>query len=111
MVICDGQDIERLATFYTLLGFVFDFHQHGKSPYHYTATMGPTTIEIYPLSKGQEGADKNLRLDFSIDLFDEVIQLLQEQNIRFVTLPSQTDFGFMTVIEDPDGRKIELYKS
>ena len=103
-------DMPKLADFYSLLGLTFDYHKHGKSPYHYSATIGHTTLEIYPLAKGQTEADKDLRLGFAVDDFDSIIQLLKEKNTEFLSEPMQTEYGFMTIVKDPDGRKIELYK-
>lgn len=55
-------DIQSLADFYGMLGLTFHYHKHGNSPYHFSADIGTTIIEIYPLSKDQREADKNLRL-------------------------------------------------
>ncbi len=102
--------MSRLAAFYTLLGLAFDHHKHGNSPYHYSATIGSTTLEIYPLAKGQTEADKDLRLGFAVNGFETTIQLLKEKEISFLSEPMQTDYGFMAIVKDPDGRKVELYK-
>jgi lactoylglutathione lyase len=103
-------DIKRLADFYSLFGLAFDYHKHGNSPFHYSATIGRTVLEIYPLTKSQTEPDKNLRLGFGIDNFDETVQKLKDLAVSFLLEPTQTDFGFMTIIADPDDRKIELYK-
>jgi predicted enzyme related to lactoylglutathione lyase len=92
------------------LGLTFDYHKHGNSPFHYSATIGQTILEIYPLAKNQPEPDKNLRLGFGIDSFDETINKLKESRVPFLSEPIQTDFGFMAIISDPDERKIELYK-
>lgn len=76
---------------------------------HYSAIIGTLVLEIYPLAKNQTDLDKNLRLGFAIDNFDETLQLLKNNDITF-SEPTMTDFGFVTIISDPDGRKIELYK-
>ena len=62
------------------------------------------------MTKNQTEPEKNLRLGFGIDNFDETVQKLKELEVLFSLEPTQTDFGFMTVIADPDDRKIELYK-
>jgi predicted enzyme related to lactoylglutathione lyase len=103
-------DIARLANFYALLGLAFEYHKHGKSRYHYSSTIGNIVLELYPLAKGQTEADKELRLGFSIDNFDYIIKLLKDKQTIFLSEPMQTEYGFMTIIKDPDGRKIELYK-
>jgi lactoylglutathione lyase len=103
-------DTKKLADFYSLLGLSFDYHKHGNSPFHYSASIGPTVLEIYPLAKNQTEADKNLRLGFGIDDFDQTMLNLKESQVPFSLEPTQTDFGFMAIISDPDERKIELYK-
>jgi len=102
--------MQNLADFYSLLDLTFEYHKHGKSPYHYSAKIGFAILEIYPLAKNQTETDSNLRLGFSLNDFDKTIKLLKENRIEFVSEPIETDFGFMAVISDPDGRKIELYK-
>ncbi|ARS41327.1 glyoxalase/bleomycin resistance/extradiol dioxygenase family protein [Sphingobacteriaceae bacterium GW460-11-11-14-LB5] len=104
-------DTKLLADFYNLLGIQFEYHKHGNSPYHYSATIGVTVLEIYPLTKNQDKPDKNLRLGFGIENFDQVIKVLNTAGITFTQKPNETDFGLMTIIIDPDGRKIELYKN
>lgn len=103
-------EIARLADFYALLGFTFEYHKHGKSPYHYSAPVGNTTLEIYPLAKGQTEADKELRVGFALDDFENTMATLKDRGVEFVSEPMQTDYGFMAIIIDPDGRRIELYK-
>jgi len=104
-------DTKALADFYSLFGLTFDYHKHGNSPFHYSATIGQTVLEIYPFTKSQTTADKNLRLGFGLDNFDQTIATLKEKSVTFSLEPTQTDFGFMAIISDPDDRKIELYKS
>ncbi|MDA3615772.1 VOC family protein [Polluticaenibacter yanchengensis] len=100
-----------LADFYSLLGFVFDYHQHGNGPFHYAAPVGAAILEIYPLTKSQTEADKHLRLGFSIDDFDSKMEALNNLNIPFLMQPTATAFGMMAIVSDPDNRKVELYKS
>lgn len=103
------QGTKRLADFYSLLGLKFDYHKHGNSPLHYSAKIGTFVFEIYPFAKTQTETDKNLRLGFAIDNFDEKLKLLEKNEITFME-PTQTEFGFSTILSDPDGRKVELYR-
>lgn len=100
---------ERLADFYGLFGLTFEYHKHGNLPFHYAAAIGQTILEIYPLAKDQLEPDINLRLGFEVVNFSETIQKLRDNNVHFLSEPDVTDFGFMTIIADPDGRKIEIY--
>ncbi|MCU0392586.1 MAG: glyoxalase/bleomycin resistance/extradiol dioxygenase family protein [Thermoflexibacter sp.] len=110
LLVIRANEPERITNFFGILGVTFDYHKHGNSPLHYSATLGQVILEIYPLAKNQIETDKNLRLGFKIDNFDEVIEKLRKNEITFLSEPKQTDFGYMVVIEDPEGRKIELYK-
>jgi hypothetical protein len=110
LLVLRTSDTKKLSDFYSLLGLIFDYHKHENSPYHYSATLGQTVLEIYPLAKSQTEADKNLRLGFSIDNFDAIVLQLKALQVPFLLEPAQTNFGFMAVIKDPDERKIELYK-
>lgn len=109
LIVIRTNDQKRLSDFYSLLGLTFDYHNHGNSPMHYSATIGTMILEIYPLTKSQTEIDKSLRLGFAIDNFEETVMVLKNNNITF-SEPTQTDFGFLTIISDPDGRKVELYK-
>lgn len=109
LLVIRTENPENLANFYRLLGLSFEYHKHGKSPYHYSALIGQTVLEIYPLAKGQAAADKNLRIGFGINNFEKTIEKLRAQGVTFLTEPTQTEFGYLTVIVDPDERRIELY--
>ena len=110
LLVLRTSDIKKLADFYSLFGLTFDYHKHGNSLFHYSASIGQTILEIYPLTKSQTEADKNLRLGFGIDNFDQTVLALKELQVSFSLEPTHTDFGFMAIISDPDERKIELYK-
>ena len=112
LIVIRTAEPERLTKFYNILGLTFDYHKHGNSPFHYAAHVGATVLEIYPLTKSQNGAaDNSLRLGFGLDNFESVIDKLKENQINFLSNPTETDFGLMAIIEDPDGRKLEIYKS
>ncbi|TAE75159.1 MAG: glyoxalase/bleomycin resistance/extradiol dioxygenase family protein [Bacteroidetes bacterium] len=110
LLVIRANEPEKIANFFSILGITFDYHKHGNSPLHYSATLGQVILEIYPLAKNQIETDKNLRLSFKIDDFDTVIEKLKENEITFLSEPKQTDFGYMVIIQDPEGRKIELYR-
>ncbi|SHM28313.1 VOC family protein [Mucilaginibacter sp. OK098] len=110
LIVIRTSDPKRLAEFYSLFNLEFAYHQHGNSPFHYSGHIGEILLEIYPLTKGQENPDLSLRLGFTLDDFESVIEKLRSTNVVFASGPEETEFGLMAVIIDPDGRKIELYK-
>jgi len=106
IVIRTGQPKE-LADFYSELGIDFDYHKHEKGSWHYSSKMGKLIFEIYPLMKGQETADKSLRLGFTVDKLDELIAILRK-NVEIIAEPKVSEWGYFAIIKDLDGRKIEL---
>lgn len=69
---------DALASFYTQLGITFNYHQHGKGPFHYSANLEGVVFEIYPLPKGETKADKTLRLGFSVENLDQTMEKVVE---------------------------------
>lgn len=110
LIVLRTGNLQELMSFYELLGLIFEYHKHGNSPYHYSTKVGDIILEIYPLANGQIDADKNLRLGFALDDFDNTINNLKKTGVKFYSEPCQTEFGFLGVVIDPDNRKIELYK-
>jgi lactoylglutathione lyase len=102
---------EKMAEFYKHLGVTFEYHRHGKGPYHYSGHIGITLFEIYPLVVDQEKPDITIRMGLTIDPFHDIIGELKAQAITFHQEPKLTEWGIMAIIADPEGRKIELYKS
>jgi len=108
LIVLRTGEMELLKDFYTVLGLTFQYHSHDNSPYHYSATVNNSLLEIYPLAKGQAEADKHLRLGFAIDNFETVIQLLAE---NVIVAPQASEFGYFAIVKDTDGRKVEIYKN
>jgi lactoylglutathione lyase len=101
---------QQITDFYGLLGLRFEYHRHGQGPYHFSAAVGDAVLEIYPLAKAQTAPDEHLRLGFALDNFAQRMQQLQAAGARFLSEPAETTFGYMAVVQDPDGRKLELYR-
>jgi predicted enzyme related to lactoylglutathione lyase len=70
--------------------------------------MDNIVFEIYPLPKGKGKADDTLRLGFTVDNLDEVIGRLKTSGGKIIKEPNMTEWGYVSIIEDMDGRKIEL---
>jgi len=97
-----------LAEFYELLGMKFCYHQHGNGPFHYAADMDGFVFEIYPLLKKQRTVDTGVRLGFTVPHLDKLIIKLKGHSVDILKEPTQMEWGYVGVIRDLDGRKIEL---
>lgn len=107
LIVIRTADMLCLVNFYNLLGLEFDYHKHEQGVYHYSAKLGETVFEIYPLLKSQIEADISTRLGFKIDNFEEKIGLLSK---FIVSKPMETEFGICAILQDSDGRKVEIYE-
>ncbi len=89
-----------------LLGLKFIKEQHGKGAVHFSAYVGKTVLELYPLTKSEEV--ENIRLGFTLEL-EDVENHLKEMQIEIL---SRYEFeGKMVfVVGDLEGRKIELIR-
>ncbi|MDO6745546.1 MULTISPECIES: VOC family protein [Flavobacteriaceae] len=99
---------EILKNQYEKIGFEFDYHQHGKGPFHYASEQNGFVFEIYPLTKSMTKADGNLRLGFDISNLSSVIDKLRGTDWIIKSDIKETEWGIIAVIQDLDGRKIEL---
>ena len=99
---------DELADFYGQIGMKFENHRHGTGPLHYAANMDDIVFEIYPLPKDKEKSDDTLRLGFTVDNLDDLVLKLRGVGGKIVKEPNMTEWGYVAIIEDLDGRKIEL---
>ncbi|GAL86717.1 hypothetical protein MYP_3947 [Sporocytophaga myxococcoides] len=65
-------------------------------------------MEIYPLPKSMEIADKTTRIGFTVTNLDEIIKILKDDNNKIVSEPANNEWGYSAVVKDPDGRSVEL---
>lgn len=108
LIVIRTNDIKRLAEFYQKLGLTFEYHRHGKGSWHYSTIIGEIVFEIYPLLKSQTTVDNSLRLGFTVEDLDKLLEDLKENQVEIVNLPQYSEYGYFAVIKDLDGRKIEL---
>lgn len=107
LIVIKTDKIQAQSEFYSALGLEFEYHKHGNGPHHY-ASSGKLIFEIYPLPKGILQPDNTTRLGFTIENLDRLIQSLKEKGIKIISDPAKTEWGYSAVVEDLDGRKIEL---
>jgi lactoylglutathione lyase len=99
---------DELASFYGQLGIEFEHHRHGTGPLHYAAEIEGLVFEIYPLPKDKDKADDTLRLGFTVEHLNNIFERLKNSGAKVVKEPAFTEWGHLAVVEDTDGRKIEL---
>lgn len=108
LLVIRTENSELLKTQYEYLGFNFDYHQHGNGPFHYSASINDFVFEIYPLTKSMDKADNSLRLGFNIKNLELKLDELKKTNWIIVSGTKETEWENCAIIQDLDGRKVEL---
>lgn len=107
LVVLRSNDIASTKIFYENLGLNFKEEKHGNGPIHYSATLGETTVEIYPQS---DNIYHTIRLGFYVDNLDNVLDNLSACGIEIISKAQITKHGYKARVRDHDGRVIELYQ-
>ena len=107
LLVLRSQDIDRLSKFYTLLGMNFERHRHGAGPEHYSSEDAGIVLEIYPTKHDDRGSSP-LRFGFSVDGIDALHAELLDAGASEVVPPSDSEWERRSVVDDPDGHRLEL---
>lgn len=102
------RDIETSRLFYEHLGIEFQKEKHGSGPEHYASVFEGMVFELYPL-KGDEPVDRS-RLGFAVNLETDLKESLEAADIEIFS-SYEFDGRLIFVVQDPDGRKVELSQS
>src|SRR6478672_7423900 len=100
LIVIKTNQPDVVANFYSLLGIVFDYHNHGNGPFHYAAKVNETVFEIYPLPKNIDKPDNTLRLGLTVTGLDDIIEDLKINGVRIVQPLASTEWGYQAVVED-----------
>jgi predicted enzyme related to lactoylglutathione lyase len=111
LLVLRAADVAASLVFYYELGLAFVEEQHGTGPAHYSCEVGNIVIELYP---GKPGNDPDRRhagatmIGFQVESVDRVVGNLRILGAQILTDPQDITLGRRAVVQDPDGRAIEL---
>jgi predicted enzyme related to lactoylglutathione lyase len=105
-------DVDKTADFYRAIGLELEHEDHGEGPVHFAIELGEVHFAIYPTEQsGRAPARRSAGSSFPgfyVDSLDEVTASLCSQSARLLTEHEQMPWGCRIVVEDPDGRAIEI---
>lgn len=100
------------AAFYRALGVPLQDEDHGSGPVHFAAELGPVHLAIYPADvPGRAGGRRcggSTFPGFYVESLDHAAQALDEAGAPVLTGHQQVPWGCRIVVEDPDGRAVEV---
>jgi lactoylglutathione lyase len=107
-------DIPASLAFYRALGLEFVEEQHGTGPVHYSCQLNGMVIELFPGKPGTALDRRNAgatMIGFQVYDLDIVLENVSAMGATILTAPQVNNWGRRAVIQDIDGRAIELNQS
>lgn len=123
--------VEEMLTFYRAIGIPLerDTHEVGEGPLHYEADVGGTHFAVFHAKSGDSSPrpvatsaaqpaesisslpnDTATVIGLAVDDLESVIAVIDKLGAK-VRIPLQDmDWGKRIVVEDPDGRVLEIYQ-
>lgn len=93
-------DLDRARDFYAALGLRLVMEKHGAGATHYSATLGDTVLELYPL---QNEPTSGLRIGLRVEDPERVAAAVAAAGGTVVRTSTVE-----VVVRDPDGHTIHL---
>jgi predicted enzyme related to lactoylglutathione lyase len=111
LLVLRSSQMEASLAFYHAIGLSFVEEKHGSGPIHYSCRVGASVIEIYPGSarepQNHQESGATL-LGFNVSSLDTVLDTLKQIGAPVLTDPKMSAWGRRAVVQDPDGRAVEL---
>ena len=107
LLVLKTPQLDAVRAFYQSLGIELTEERHDSGPVHYAGQIGDAVLEIYPLPGGT--ADATTRLGFVVGNLERLVGELETGTTRVIAWPQRTAWGVRAVVQDPDGRAVELY--
>jgi lactoylglutathione lyase len=111
LIVLRAADLDRTLLFYKTFGLEFVHEQHGNDPVHYSCELGDTVIEIYPGKPGSAPDRKAAgatMIGLRVENIDQIVHALESGGTVILSAPQDGPWGRRAVIQDPDGRAVEL---
>lgn len=106
LVVLYVPDIEVMKDWLCAFGLIFETHQHGNGPIHYGCEQDGLVLELYPATDNNPST--HCRLGLQVESASTAIESARKIDARIVIEPKQSPWGIRSVIELPNGMKLEL---
>lgn len=108
LLVIRSNKIHELRAQYEVLGLNFQYHRHGKGLMHYSAETEGLVFEIYPAKGTMPETITLARLGFSVQDLALKIPSLKAVQWKVLTDIGEAPLALPVIVEDLDGRKVEL---
>jgi predicted enzyme related to lactoylglutathione lyase len=114
LLVLRAADPTRTRRFYETLGLSFAVEQHETGALHYSCALGETVLEIYPGHEArapEANSGGATMLGLSVKDVDAACAAATTGGAKIRRVPTGSGAGRRAVLEDPDGRVVELTNS
>lgn len=101
----------KLVSFYRSIGLPLEEENHGDGVVHYACELEKIHIAIYPSEQGvasNRGCGGASQIGFQVDNLNRIYEMVIRTGARSIVAPQERPWGMRAIVEDPDGRPVEL---
>lgn len=107
LLVIRSDNMDRLAAFYTALGFNFVKHSHPPCGEHYSTNDKSCVFEICQRKDGQR-ATTNVFFGLNVFSVGDSVELAVANGGAVVRSLEDSEWGCTAIIRDPDGHRVML---
>ena len=110
LLVVRSDDMDRLAAFYTALGFTFEKHSHPPCGKHYATSGTDCVFEIY---KRKSDQPKRTEMFFGLNVsnVDDAVEAAVGHGGTIIRSAEDSEWGRSAIIRDLDGHRVMLSES
>ena len=106
-----ASDLKKTVEFYRKLGVPLETEEHEEGPLHYACELGHAHVAVYESKPGaalMRGFGGASQFGLRVDSLEETYGIAVAAGAKTIIAPMTAPWGRRAVIEDPDGRPVEL---
>ncbi len=106
-----SEDLNKSVEFYRKLGLPMEAEDHGDGPVHYACELNNAHVAIFEAKPGQalkRGSGGAMLFGLQVDSLEETLGFAVAAGATILIPRQNVPWGERAVIEDPDGRPVEL---
>lgn len=101
------KDLEASVRLYRAVGVDLKEARHG-GPLHYAASLGGVHLALVGPDGVERGAQSGTRVALLVNDLESALDAARALGAPVLQAPAARPFGVTAVVEDPDGRRLEL---
>ncbi len=108
-----SSQIEAVVAFYRSLGLDFELEHHGDgAPPHFAVESNGVHFAVFEAPPGSAARFREGGCTwpgFVVDDLDATLEQLKSDGAKVLVEPEERPWGVRAIVEDPDGRPVELW--